>query len=547
MEDVMRRAFGCVLCTVLAFSDCPAGMAQEPAANPGWETCLQAPTRACILDEALVHALAIEPSGNRTAQLGTIAMIAEAQAAAGNVEAALHIAQSIPSDRTLRITPLRAIASAQARLGVAGDAKETFIQARQLADSLPTQLGRAEVLLSLAQAEAEAGLMAEATKAFAESLNLAESPEILAGSSCILSRPAENRLDTLLQRLAEQQARAGTLSNALRAARSIKYVLSAKAEALRAIAEIQAQSGRQDEAGVILKEAVEALSQKPIEYLPSCPKARQVALPSWGMLSEVAKAQAKVGTNEDAAATFEKALQVIPAIEDDPVVKADTSGTLEYLKANVAKIKALSAVAVAQNEADFQAQSEATLERAMQAAADLSDARSRVTALISLGRAQYQVGRAAEAAGTFHDAWELARVRDDTLMLLNVLDGEVETGLTTEAEAILVQDLETARSIGDESRRAFFLNRIASSQEKMRRHEGAVATYREALKAADAIPNASTRGNVLFGLIQGALFGLRTARLIAESAPQVARIALSIEGEQRRSSALVVIASALPN
>jgi hypothetical protein len=56
MEDVMRRAFGCVLCTVLAFSAYPASTAQEPAANPGWETCLQAPTRACILDEALVHA-----------------------------------------------------------------------------------------------------------------------------------------------------------------------------------------------------------------------------------------------------------------------------------------------------------------------------------------------------------------------------------------------------------------------------------------------------------------------------------------------------------
>jgi hypothetical protein len=76
----------------------------------------------------------------------------------------------------------------------------------------------------------------------------------------------------------------------------------------------------------------------------------------------------------------------------------------------------------------------------------------------------------------------------------------------------------------------------------------AAATYRKALAAADGIPNVSRRGNVLFGLIQqGALVGLRTARLIAETAPQAARIARSIEGEQRRSYALVVIADALPN
>jgi hypothetical protein len=43
------------------------------------------------------------------------------------------------------------------------------------------------------------------------------------------------------------------------------------------------------------------------------------------------------------------------------------------------------------------------------------------------------------------------------------------------------------------------------------------------------------------------MIGPQRARLIAESAPQVDRIADSIEGELRRSSALVVIANALPN
>jgi hypothetical protein len=71
-----------------------------------------------------------------------------------------------------------------------------------------------------------------------------------------------------------------------------------------------------------------------------------------------------------------------------------------------------------------------------------------------------------EAGSAFHDAWELARARDDTLTLLDVLNGEVETELTAETETILVQELESARSIADESS-AFLLNRIALAQEKM--------------------------------------------------------------------------------
>jgi hypothetical protein len=113
-----------------------------------------------------------------------------------------------------------------------------------------------------------------------------------------------------------------------------------------------------------------------------------------------------------------------------------------------------------------------------------------------------------------------------------------------QSSSALVQELPTARSIAE---RADWLYRIALAREGMGRREDAVATYREALEATDAIPSASTRTNVLFGVIAGMLVGPQPARLIAESAPQVARIAESIERELRRSSALVVIASALPN
>jgi tetratricopeptide (TPR) repeat protein len=550
----MRHIISSVVFLVLGLVFCSMSLAQESPGNTTWDSCLKAPTRACILDEALVHALAIEPFQKsldgtflRTTQLGKIA---RAQAAAGNVQTAFGIAQLIPSDQASRVTALRSIAAAQARLGMASEAKETFTQARQFADALADQLSRAEVLHSLAEGEAEAGMAAEATNTFGESLKLAETvaaaPEVLASSPCVNPAGAESRLDGLLKDLAEQQARAGSLSNALRAARSIKYELSAKAEALRAIAEIQAQSGLQDEASRILKEALETVHASPIEYWPSCPKARHLARTKSSLVSglcAVAKAQAKAGLNEDAAATLEEALQVIPAIEDDPLAnRDDLSGMLGFLKADASKIRALSAVAVAQNEAGFQAQSGATLDRAMRAVADLSDARSRFWLLIALGRAQYQVGRVAEAAGAFDSALELARARDDKLMLRNVLNAEGDAGLTANTEAILVQELPTARSIAE---RANLLNRIALAQERMGRREDAVATYREALAAADAIASTSTRTNVLFGMIVG--FGPPPARLIAESAPQAARIAQSIEVELRRSDALVVIANALPN
>jgi hypothetical protein len=185
--------------------------------------------------------------------------IAQAQAAAGNVQT-VRIAQLIPSDQASRVTTLGSIAAAQTRLGMASEAKETFTQARQFADVLADQLSRAEVLDSLARGEADAGMAAEATNTFEESLKLAETvaatPEVLSKLPCMSSASTESRLDGPLKGLAEQQARAGSLSNALRAVGSIVYEPSVRAETLQAIAEIQVQSGQKDAAGQVLKEVL---------------------------------------------------------------------------------------------------------------------------------------------------------------------------------------------------------------------------------------------------------------------------------------------------
>ena len=83
----------------------------------------------------------------------------------------------------------------------------------------------------------------------------------------------------------------------------------------------------------------------------------------------------------------------------------------------------------------------------------------------------------------------------------------------------------------------------------MGRREDAVATYREALAAADAASDTlMMRSNALAQLIYG-VPGISPPkrRLIADTAQQAAHIAQSIAGVLSRASALVAIASALPN
>jgi tetratricopeptide (TPR) repeat protein len=536
----MRRAISSVAFVVLTLVQCPISMAQEPATGTSWDACHKVPTRACLLDEALTRALSAEPSEPRSTLLGNIA---ETQAAAGNIQTALRIAPLIPSDQASRANALRSIASAQAHLGLTAEARETFSQARQVADALEDQLSRAEVLHSVAKAEAEAGMPAEATSTFDASWNAAKALEIPARSPCESPGP-EVRLDVLLKTFAEQQATAGDISNSLQTARLIKYMPEMRVRALRTIAETQGQRGPSVEAGLILKEALEAASQTPPERWPSCPGIRHLpagAEAYMGTLFGVAEAQARIGLTEDASATFATALQSVPAIKDGPVAKADVSRSL-----------VLTRMAEAQSEAGFGPQSAEMFERAVQAASEVRETYWHVWALTRLGRAQYQVGRVAEATRTFDDALELARTRENyperASGLLTVLDAEVEVGLAVDTDTILLRAIEATRSIPDQSKRAFLLVRIAQAQEKAGRHQSAVDTYREALQAVDATGDKWARINSLFGTLRGwSPSQPQLPRLITESAPQIMQIAQSIEDELRRADALVLIAKALPN
>jgi hypothetical protein len=91
------------------------------------------------------------------------------------------------------------------------------------------------------------------------------------------------------------------------------------------------------------------------------------------------------------------------------------------------------------------------------------------------------------------------------------------------------------------------LTRIAQLQEKSGHPQEAVATYAEALSAADAVNDRFERGKDLT-LVLGALTSpgrTPAPRLIAETAAQALRIARSVD-ETSRAVALVLIAKALP-
>ena len=536
----MRRILvGGFALPVLALASCPVSLAQGLAGSTPWDACVASPTRACILDEALLRTLALAPAA--PAQLGEIA---EALASAGNIETALRVAHSIAPDQKSRVTALRAIATAQASLGSTHEATETFIEAHRLAVSLPDRLSGGEALLAVAQAEASAGMNKEAAAIFAESLSLAQTVEIRPASVCVISHSPEDRVDGLLKALAQQQARAGNIFDALKIARSIKYNLQVRVDALRAIAEMHAQNGMLGEAGPILKEAVEAARAMltPPEPRPSCPGAHYMPASAEfliDILATISRAQAKAGQAGDAANTIEIALQLVPAITDGPLWKAD-----------VARSMALSAIAEAQSDVGLKPQSAGSLARAEAAALEVGEPKHRIMALIRLAQAQYRNDRVNASADTFDQARAIARSLDNMAeranALLNIVDAKVELGLTTDAEIILAGALETTRSIPDKSKRVFWLSRIAKAQQKAGRLQDGIATYAEALDAVDATNPELQRTNALFLIIRGWPGLPLDTRLLAASAPHAVRIADSIY-EKRRPEALVVIAKALSN
>ena len=530
----MRRVLVSITWFVILCSSCLA----DGVGDSDWASCLNAPNRACVLDEALWRALLVGPAA-ASRELGEVA---ELQAAAGNLELARRIAQSIPPEQRARVIALAAIVRAQAGRGDAAGAEQTLIQAHRVADAMQDRLTRAEALLSIGQAEADAAMAAEATRALSDSVTQAEGVEIRAAPACMLMSAPEDRLDGVFRVAAEQLAKAGDIPGAIRAVRLIFYKPHLRTEALQRIGEIAAGDGRQSEAAAILRDAVEAAraAQTPSQHWPSCPQM------TFGpdspelyaeLLGRIAEAQGRIGAAEDAIATLELALRAVPDIKDSSLWKAEVSRSF-----------VLSTIAQTQWTIGLTSQAEVTFQRAAQAVSDIADPRRHVVALTRLARAQYDARRVA-AVSLFGEAFGSARALEDpgerASQLLNVAETEVGLGLGSEAGPVLSEALDATRSIPKQSGRVNLLSRIARAQENTGHLQEGLSTYAEALDAFEATDQVGQRKNSLFAVIRAWPGQPQDTRLLADSAPRLLRMIDATEARQH-PAALIVIAKALP-
>jgi hypothetical protein len=193
-----RAIVGEAAFAVFAFLGCFAAVAQNSDTASNWKACATAPTRACVLDQALALVLSYrtvtdQPPAEPTTPGALIAVqlksIAESYANAGDIEAALRVAASISEDHRSLVSALCVIASSQVKLGRPSDAKETLVRVRLVAAQIKDPLDRAEALQFIGKTEAEAGMATEGSSTFEQALTLAETIKMPVSSNASLPPP----------------------------------------------------------------------------------------------------------------------------------------------------------------------------------------------------------------------------------------------------------------------------------------------------------------------------------------------------------------------
>jgi tetratricopeptide (TPR) repeat protein len=163
----MRSTALCLLIAAIC-SPCAA----QPAPDADWRSCLAAPTRDCILEEALRIAQSIKDDPSRG---WALAEIVRGRANLGLRDEALELALSITVPWR-RAEALAYIAEAQAKQGLTKEAGVTFGQAVQTAQSTASGKGEtAEALAVIAEAQAKTGFTREAITTFKQALQLVHS------------------------------------------------------------------------------------------------------------------------------------------------------------------------------------------------------------------------------------------------------------------------------------------------------------------------------------------------------------------------------------
>jgi len=140
------------------------GAAAEPTkdvSGAGWDECLKAPTRSCVLREAAAVARTIDAPHSAVIELSRIA---DAQSNAGRsadaaitIDQSLQIARSIAEDGYLRDDAIETIANVTANIGKLDDAINA-------GGSITNPYVRARALGTIAVMEGKAGRLDEALR-----------------------------------------------------------------------------------------------------------------------------------------------------------------------------------------------------------------------------------------------------------------------------------------------------------------------------------------------------------------------------------------------
>jgi tetratricopeptide (TPR) repeat protein len=541
-------------------------------ADSVWAQCLARPTRACVLG----HAAEVSQSIGDVFELGRIA---EAQVASGltpdavaTIERAQLIAQSITSDRE-RDNALIAVIRAQA-----GAAR--IPQAVDLLGSIKNAYQRVSAIISIAVAEGMVGQISEAlqllqsieaksdrARAIREvawdirsvAVTRGQDSKIVAALRDVESSEPEAPLFGIISGvhhpsafgpalliIAEAEAQAGKMSEALQVVRSIRSRRD-RAIALAAVAGEFVHAGRVAEAlqvawavedpserGIVLDRLLEP---RPAFHLPVEERATSdgpFAKPD-GRGEDLRVAMAFPDAEQQSMALGFVAIARAMTGDFDGAVEASQS--IDWPRP---RFLALSTIAEAQAKAGLVAQSAASGDLVLQAARSLEFRDGRLS---DLAKAYARAGQFAEALhvthfieGSLSSAGGVARVEvagrlinleyDRRSALYAIAEAQAKAGMASEAMA-------TARSIE--------LSPEASGQLGSGRGvvaEGLAATGRisEAVQAAQAVENRYWRSDLLATIARKQAAAGRIAEAI--------ELMNAVTDEVHRVSALVAIAAA---
>jgi tetratricopeptide (TPR) repeat protein len=343
--------------------------AQGAATEPAWDKCSKAPTKTCVINEAL-----------RTLQAGDDAtarwMIGLAQAKAGqkqdalaNFQRALTIAQ-MPGLSHVSGSLASGVAFAQAEAGFAGDAAATF----SLAKKYSMTSGRGAVELEMiGKQEARAGYVEAVTKT-ATSIN-----DVRASSS-------------VMRAIVDAHLKSGRIPQATAIAQSIVH------EQIRA-----------DAITAVVKSLVTAGNLAEAQRLASSIERDEFGAAAG---AELARGQFKVGLKDEAMMNFNRALKSARSIQD-----------------NVLRSQILGNIARAQASAGLNPAASATLAEALAMIKPVSEPNQR-TAMGVLIYAEAEIGNFVEAVQL---ARSLDQPQMQATMLYMVVKAEAQSGKIREA------------------------------------------------------------------------------------------------------------------